>query len=154
VSWATFTATGSMSTWHNPAGICRLAWHDLLLGQRPGPDSIQFPLRSRRNRLSAFDWYDKGACHTPQEAIGGPTTADLQGEYKDSKLVQVDLSKQTDMELVELQFIPTTGLSAISRSFEERGGNPAVKKAWPRCFGNPDETRRVRRHLGTACHGG
>ncbi|HEV8061939.1 MAG TPA: PVC-type heme-binding CxxCH protein, partial [Gemmataceae bacterium] len=128
--------SGYVASHGNDFLLANDAWARII-NFRYGPDGNVYLL----------DWYDKQACHTPQESIWDRTNGRIYKiSYQGTKPVQVDLRSKTDAELVELQLNPNDWyVRHARRILAERGGSPAVHEALAKiAFTHPDETRRLR----------
>ncbi len=95
----------------------------------------------------AIDWYDKNQCHSPNPDVHNKTMGRIfRISHENDEWVQVDLSKQSDMELVNLQLHKNDWYVRQARLIlQERGPNKKVHQALKNLLEeNPDVTRKLR----------
>lgn len=95
----------------------------------------------------AIDWYDKNQCHSPNQDVHNKTMGRIfKISHENDEWVQVDLSKQSDMELVNLQLHKNDWYVRQARLIlQKRGPNKKVHQALKNLLEeNPDVTRKLR----------
>lgn len=95
----------------------------------------------------AIDWYDKNQCHSPNPDVHNKTMGRIfKISHENDEWVQVDLSKQSDMELVNLQLHKNDWYVRQARLIlQKRGPNKKVHQALKNLLEeNPDVTRKLR----------